>query len=156
MRYTDARNRPVVNTQSATTVGALSGVIVDPATARVIALRVKKSHGAGDTVHWEDVIAFGTDAVTVESNDVLVKPRGRAAQLDNKAAEVVGKRILTDEGTEVGTVADIDFDPDTGQVLSLVGSAGVIAGSRLVGCGSYAVIVKAETPPERHTVPPRV
>ncbi len=36
----------------------------------------------------------------------------------------------------------MDFDPVSGAVLALVTPTGSIPGNRLVGCGSYAVIVE--------------
>ena len=53
----------------------------------------------------------------------------------------MGKRLLTDDGTEIGTVDDIDFDPTGGAVKAVVTRGGPVAGDRLRGCGSYAVIV---------------
>jgi sporulation protein YlmC with PRC-barrel domain len=142
MLFSEAKGRGVMSTDTASTVGTVAGFLVDPPAARVLALRLKKTSGGGDTLHWEDLTAFGADQVTVTSADVIANARGRAAELDSRAAELVGKRILTDAGDEAGTVTDVDFNPDNGAVVSLITSNGTIYGSRLVGCGSYAVIVK--------------
>lgn len=142
MLFSDARNRPVMTTDTAETVGMVSGFIVDPALAKVIALRLRKSGGSGDTLHWDDLTAFGPDAVTVPSVAAIVDPRGRAAELDAKRSELVGKRVLTDAGDDIGTVSDVDFEPGSGSVIALVTQAGPVHGSRLIGCGSYAVIVR--------------
>jgi len=142
MRFSEARNRPVVSTDTATTIGSVADLVMDAATAAVVAVRVKRSAGSGDMLPWRDVTAFGPDAVTVASASALGEAEGRTAELAGKRAEVVGKRLLTDAGTEIGTVADVEFDPRTGQVLSLLTASGTVPGNRLIGCGSYAVIVQ--------------
>ena len=45
-------------------------------------------------------------------------------------------------GDEIGTVDDVEFDPETGEVTSLILASGDIAGTRLVGIGSYAVVAE--------------
>lgn len=141
MLFSEAKGRGVMSTDTASTAGTIDGFIVDAPAARILALRLKKTFGRGDTLHWEDLTAFGTDTVTITSTEVVTSARGRAADMDTKAAELVGKRVLTDAGNENGTVTDVDFNPDNGAVISLITSHGTIYGSRLIGCGSYAVIV---------------
>lgn len=51
--------------------------------------------------------------------------------------------MLTDGGTELGKVDDVDFDPGTGSITYLISADDRIAGDRLLGCGSYAVVVRA-------------
>jgi sporulation protein YlmC with PRC-barrel domain len=53
--------------------------------------------------------------------------------------------VLTEHGTEHGTVKDIAFDPVTGRILTLYTALGEISGTRLLGLGSYAVVVRTET-----------
>lgn len=142
-RFSEVAKRPVMSTDAARTVGVVTGFVIDPDSKRVIALRLTKTSASGDTLHWEDLTAFGPDAITVPSDAVIVAARGPAAELRGNDADVMGKRLLTDAGTELGTVVDIDFDPETGAVQYLISADDRIAGSRLLGCGSYAVIVRA-------------
>ncbi len=143
MLFSVARSHKVMSTQSATTVAKVAGFIVDPAGPRVLALRLAKTHGNGDTLHWEDLVGFGPDAVTVAGEDALTTARGRAAELSGKQFELLGKRVLDDRGDEVGQVQDLDFDPETGAITTVLTSQGPIEGDRLIGCGSYAVVVNA-------------
>ncbi|MEV6527332.1 PRC-barrel domain-containing protein [Longispora sp. NPDC051575] len=130
-----------MTTDTASTIGKLSALIVDPTIGQVLALRLRKTTGPGDTLHWEDLTAFGPDAVTIPTAAAVTSARDRAAELDDKAAELIGKRVLTDTGNDLGAVADIDFDPASGTIISLVTPGGPVYGDRLRGCGSYAVIV---------------
>lgn len=142
MLFSEATGHRVMTTDTASTVGVLSDFVVDPATAKVIALRLKRSQGTGATLHWEDLTSFGPDTVTVASVEAIAEARDRAAELITKPADIVGKQLLTDTGIGLGTVTDIDFNPANGEVVSLLISGGLIDGGRLIGCGSYAVIVK--------------
>ena len=142
MLFSEATGRRVLSTGTAETVGTVAGFLVDPVTAQVVALRLKKTHGSGDTVPWPDLTSFGADNVTVPSAEVITEATGAAKDLDTKAGAMLGKRLLTDAGTDIGTVDDIDFDPASGAVISLHTSNGPVYADRLIGCGSYAVIVR--------------
>ncbi|MGH3813515.1 MAG: PRC-barrel domain-containing protein [Pseudonocardiaceae bacterium] len=54
---------------------------------------------------------------------------------------MLGKRVLTERGMELSTVTDVDFDPETGAVTTLITKTETIAGDRLIGLGGYAVVV---------------
>ena len=56
---------------------------------------------------------------------------------------MLGKRVLATSGDELGKVKDVEFDPATGDVLALLLDEGASPGERLIGVGSYAVVVQA-------------
>lgn len=141
MLFSEATGHPVMGTDTARTVGTVDRFLVDPVTPGVVALLLRKTESAGDTLHWEDLTAFGADAVTVTSAEAITAARGRAAELAGKSSELVGKRLLTDAGAEIGTVTDVDFNPANGALVSLITSAGPVYSNRLIGCGSYAAVV---------------
>ncbi len=144
MRFSEAKNRKVVSSSTAATIGKVKSFVVDPATRSVVAVRLKKSE-AGDILRWSDMTAFGTDAVTVTAPDKLVEQDEGVDALTGKAHEVLGKRVLSSAGDELGEVADIDFDPTTGGVVSiLVKGNDAVEGARLIGIGAYAVVVRGE------------
>ena len=59
--------------------------------------------------------------------------------------EALGHHVLTENGTAHGTVKDIAFEDTTGQVRMLYTALGDISGDRLVGLGSYAVVVRVDS-----------
>jgi sporulation protein YlmC with PRC-barrel domain len=142
MLFSEAVHRRVVATDTAATIGRVDDVVVDPRTRAVAALRLDGR--GGDVLHWSDVASFGADAVTVDSADARRAPAGRTAGLLGRNYQVVGKRLLTDLGDELGRVLDVDFDPNSGSILNLFTTSGRIHGARLVGCGSYAVVVRMD------------
>ncbi|MDQ2755117.1 MAG: PRC-barrel domain-containing protein, partial [Actinomycetota bacterium] len=61
--------------------------------------------------------------------------------LRGKEHEVLGKRVLDTRGDELGSVEDLDIDPTTGAITSIVLERRSVPGDLLVGVGSYAVVV---------------
>ncbi|MEO7194699.1 MAG: PRC-barrel domain-containing protein [Pseudonocardiaceae bacterium] len=150
MLFSQARKHDVVNTATATRVARVDGFVVLPGPARVALLRLGKvrlgeAHGgAGTLLAWEDLQGFGPDAVTVASDAVIRPARDALEQrAEDNDLEITGKRVLTERGMELGPVTDVDFDPETGAVTSLITKTEIIAGQRLVGLGGYAVVVSS-------------
>ncbi len=142
MLFSKAKGHKVVSSSTASTVGKVSELIVDPVTRSVVLVKVKKSQ-TGDFLRWPDLTAFGADAVTVTDDAKLGDGGPQAEALSGKAHRVLGKRVLTSAGDELGVVDDVDFDAETGVVTTLLVSGDAqVAGERLVGVGSYAVVVR--------------
>jgi sporulation protein YlmC with PRC-barrel domain len=147
MLFSEAKGHKVVSSSTAETVAKVSGFVVDPATRSVVAVKVRKSQN-GDLLRWSDLLAFGADAVTV-TDASRIGDGGPAVQaLTGKSHAILGKRVLTSGGDELGKVHDVDFDPETGTLTSLLLAKGGsrepadVAGARLLGVGSYAVVVR--------------
>ncbi len=142
MLFSEAHGRKVVSTDTASTVGKINGFVVDPGMAGIVALTVAKS-AHGSSLPWPNVIAVGADAVTVASADAVVVPDERVTELADKSRSLLEKRVLSTAGSMLGAVRDVDFDPITGRLALLVLDTGPVDAARLVGVGSYAVIVRA-------------
>ena len=142
MLFSQARKRDVVNTATATRIARVDGFVVLPGPPRVALLRLGKVSGAGTLLAWDNVQGFGPDAVTV-STDAVIRPARDALEqrVEDNDLEILGKRVLTEHGMELGTVTDVDFDPDTGSITTLITKTETIAGERLIGLGSYAAVV---------------
>jgi sporulation protein YlmC with PRC-barrel domain len=146
MRFSEAKNRKVVSTSGAATVGKIRRFIVDPRSISVAAiiLRTNKNvDGSNDTVFWGDLKAFGRDAVTIESTDVITRPEGDFELLADKEHRVLGKRVLSDGGNDLGEVKDVEFDPANGRVRALLTGSEEIDGDRILGLGPYALVVRS-------------
>ncbi|SHH63417.1 Uncharacterized protein YrrD, contains PRC-barrel domain [Jatrophihabitans endophyticus] len=143
MLFSDVHGRKVVSTATAETVGKVDEFVVDPRARAVVAFRLKKTDD-GDTLAWPALTAVGADAVTVADAGAVTEAQGRVAELVGKDHRAVGKRVLTAQGDELGKVADVDFDPADGTLLTLRVGEREIPGADLVGIGSYAVVVRVD------------
>jgi sporulation protein YlmC with PRC-barrel domain len=50
--------------------------------------------------------------------------------------------VLTEHGHFLGKVRDVEFDPANGRITSLMLKEAFVDGERLLGIGSYAVVVR--------------
>ena len=141
MLFSEASGRKVVSTSTAETVGKIDGFIVDPRKRAVVALTLKKTPD-GNTLTWDNVAAFGSDAVTVRGVEAITDADENVANLSGKHHQLVGKRVLSARGDDLGKVTDIDFDAGSGDIVEIRLTTDRVEGVRLIGVGSYAVVVK--------------
>jgi uncharacterized protein YrrD len=136
---------PVVATSTAEQLGTASGVAVDPERARITAVHVGGSKGAARFVAWEHISSFGADAVMVDDTDAAHEGSGPAEdRVANGRGDILDKRTLSDAGDNLGTVDDLEFDAADGRIQQLQVGAQTIASDRLLGIGSYAVVVRVD------------
>ena len=144
MLFSQARKRDVVNTATATRVARVDGFVVLPGPTRVALLRLGKVSGAGTLLSWDDVQGFGPDAVTI-ATDAVIRPARDAIEqrAEDNDLDILGKRVLSEHGTELGMITDVDFDPETDAVTTLITKSETIDGQRMIGLGGYAVVVSS-------------
>ncbi|MEU6079664.1 hypothetical protein [Streptomyces sp. NPDC047108] len=148
MLFSQTEDRRVVSVADATTVGIVDACVVDVAQGRVVALRLHKTKDSKRTVlTLARARAIGSDAVMVDDPDVLEAAEGDLKELADKHNDLPQKRVLTDRGDELGSLTDVDFDPESGAILTLHTTAGDLEGKALLGNGGYAVVVRAELTP---------
>lgn len=133
----------MVSRTSAEELGKLAHVVVDIKRRQVASLVVGKGRKAA-LIDWDQVSGFGPDAVMIADEGALYSPRD---DLERDAAdgklELVGKRVLSDKGNELGTLTDVAFDPETGAIETIVVGAGEAPADSLLGAGSFAVVVRS-------------
>jgi len=149
MRLREAYGRKVVSTDDAETIGRLDAFVIDAEQRSVVGLRLAKVRGDRPFLSWSDLQGFGNDAVTVPSAGVLRLASGEAEErAASKGFQPIGKLVLSEWGTVLGKVEDVDFDEGSGALVGFdLGDAGSVASDRLLGLGSYAVVVR-EVPPD--------
>lgn len=143
MRFSDAKGHKVVDKSTATTVGQVRGFLVNPRSRSVAALRLKKTD-RGNVLRWSDLTAFGIDAITIGDSAAITELDDGLEAFRGKRRRLLKKRVLTTGGDELGEVADVEFDPDTGTLTTILLQDGEVAADRLVGIGSYAVVVQEQ------------
>jgi uncharacterized protein YrrD len=148
MRFTDIHGRKVVNLEDAETLGRVDSYVVDPARHAVVALQLSRVKGDACFLSWADLHALGADAVTVSD---AARLRRAANETEERAAskefQVIGKLVLSESGTVLGTGEDVEVDGESGTIVAVdLGEAGTVAGDRIIGLGSYALVV-TDAPP---------
>jgi uncharacterized protein YrrD len=139
--FQNSAGRKVVSRASAKELGSVSHLLVNARQRRVAAVIIGRGKKA-QLVDWAQLTGFGPDAVMVTDESALRSPsddRERMAAAGK--LELLGKRALSEQGNELGELADVTFDADTGVLEDLlIGSRRVPARS-VLGSGTYAVVV---------------
>jgi sporulation protein YlmC with PRC-barrel domain len=134
-----AIGKPVIDRESAEQVGEVRCFSIDAAGHRVIALVVAQGRSTS-IVDWTEIQSVGPDAVIVKTSR---DPTSDEERLVSGALDPLNKRVLSDLGNELGQVADAEVD-DAGLIQTLAVADQQVAGARLRGVGSYAVVIAAD------------
>ncbi|MEO6414028.1 MAG: PRC-barrel domain-containing protein [Pedococcus sp.] len=113
VRTSELMKRPVV-TMGGEDVAQIKDVVYSAGHGAVggftLAGRGVMSGPLRQALAWSSVMALGPDAVMIR-DDGLLEPEenvfDRSAATGNSGGDVVGSQVLTDTGTELGTVVDV-------------------------------------------------
>ncbi len=145
--YRQIQGRKVVSRASAHELGSASDLLFDVREGSVTGLVVGSGRKAR-IVDWANVSGFGPDAVMVGDDADAREPVGeREEKACSGKLGLVGSRVLSEKGNELGTFDDIVFDPADGRVLGLVVGDREMPAGALLGAGSYAAVVSADQDP---------
>jgi len=140
----ELRGRSIMDLSTATTVGVVDGVILDPPGGRVAGLTVAKSAAGRTILDWDSIRSVGPDAVTIDSSDAIRSPNGSYEEGSADGSyRPEGRRVLTDEGDAAGTVDSLVLDVETGAFVGLVIDGATVPGSEVIGVGDHAVVISA-------------
>jgi uncharacterized protein YrrD len=138
------QGHPVIVEDSAEQAGTVNGLVVDPAATTIQAIYLGGRGASGRFVSWGDIASFGSDAVMIKhSESVRDSADEREQRTASRDLALLDRRVLTDSGDELGIVDDIEFNPTDGQLEELTVDGEHISPDRLLGIGSYAVIVSS-------------
>lgn len=123
----------VISSESAKTLGKVLDLVFDHDADECIALVIKERGflgiGSAQVIPWNEIISIGKDAVMVKGEHSVVNPadHGRLQDVMEREAHLSGTRIVTDDGRDVGTFAEIYVDEATGKTLGYEVSGGFIS-----------------------------
>ena len=140
--FRSSTGRKVVSRATAQQLGAVSHVLPAVDCRRVAAVIVGKGKKAS-VVDWSR-LTLGADAVMVDDEAALRRPADRReeAAADGRM-ELLGRRVLTETGNELGVVEDVTFDSVTGAVGIVDVGPREVSADAVLGAGSFAVVVAA-------------
>ena len=133
MTFRQVRGERVVSSDDAQQLGKLAHLVVDASTHRLTDVAIG---GGKQLVPWTDVVAFGPDAIMVASATGLHEPTDDRTQHD-----LLDRLVLSDLGNDCGTVHDVEFNPETGELLAILTEQGRVESDRMLAIGHYAVII---------------
>jgi uncharacterized protein YrrD len=131
VKYSDFKGKPVVDVATAEKLGSVSDLYINLQQQRVVGLQVNLPglFSRDRALLWNDLQSIGENAVTVPSADLVRNVK--AVPLVNDLAQtsdIVGDKIMTESGSDIGTAADIEIDAKTGSITSYVLRSGFLEG----------------------------
>jgi sporulation protein YlmC with PRC-barrel domain len=139
MNVSDLLGRSVLDLATATTIGQVDDVVIDPSTRRVVGLLLGKTRSNRTWLPFRNVAGLEADAVTISNGHQLAEPPADAVA-GISTANALGGRVLTDQGRDIGPLTDIAISAD-GSVTALFTPNATISASALLGLDSSVVLV---------------
>lgn len=117
----------IVSVSEGSKLGTVSGTLFDPTSLRLTALEAKGGNGRF-IVPLGQVKAFGADAVTVESSAGTQMAGESGASAEISIDTLRKHKVVDDAGSLLGTLHNLDIDPTSGEVSSIVVHKGGLLG----------------------------
>lgn len=119
MKFGELRGTPLLGVEKAERLGAVDDLYLDLQDQRVVALRIKTGgiFSGHKALLLQNVKAIGHDAVTVDDAGAVKDPSDIPSLKDIAGWDAIdGGHVVTESGTDMGTVADVDLDVPSGVI----------------------------------------
>lgn len=130
MKWSELKDRPVVSVAGAERLGFVDDLFLDPDGRRVLGFCIRSGGliTRREAMTIDDAQAIGDDAVTVVDASKLNR-RDSFSGLDGarEATSVIGSKVMTVSGQEVGRVGDIVLNEGSTAVLAYLLKEGIIS-----------------------------
>lgn len=148
MNSKDAKGLSVIAIADGKKVGTVSHLYVDLAGRQVVGFGATegggflRSHSGGEElIDIEDVHSVGPDAVTLKDLGAVDGSRTSAHQADLiHGDDLNGRKVVTENGTELGDVASFEFDPNSYAITAVEVSPGLFKSHRMVNMADVMTI----------------
>ena len=140
--FSHVTGRSVVATDTAETIGSVKGFILDRAGRNIEAIHIDGHGKRALVLPWSSVNSFGADAVMASSGDdpaTITNDHQKSAIKGD--VTMIGTKVLTTGGLDIGKVEDVEFETDSGAVIRAVTGQGPLEPERFRALGSYALVV---------------
>lgn len=147
----------VIDVRDGKKLGRVDEVVISPDNGRLLGFVMKPGGllgGSAETiVEADDIRSIGVDAVTVEGEEVAhvseaANEAFRAAREGDRV--LVGRKVMTQDGTFVGQIRDVAVNEDARRVTALMVGGGLLerddalSADRIVSVGPDVVVVRDE------------
>jgi uncharacterized protein YrrD len=141
MRAGELPGRPVV-TLAGERAAEIKDVVFDRVEGRVQGFTLNNhglfSRSRHDALPWAGVHALGPDAIMIQDESVFVAVDAVAPKHERKSGNVLADQVLTDSGTDLGTVTDVVLEVRDG-TAEVIGYE-IVAGDTLPNAGRPMLI----------------
>lgn len=117
-RSKDIIGLPVIDISRGTELGKTKRIFIDATQKKVVALELSNKKPTGtqwNILELPNVKNIGKDAVTVDSETALKE----ASDTKKSSPEIIGMKVLSEDGSIVGNINDYSFSLPTGSIEEL-------------------------------------
>lgn len=143
-------------------IDSVRDIVISKDHARIVALILDEGglFSPATAVGFENVVSFGKDAVVITDSKQVVRVDHFPAvkEIMDDRDSLVGKKVFTESGDQMGKIEDVYFDESTGNLTALEISGKLVATARnssaqltmsdLVSIGPDAVIINMGAVPK--------
>lgn len=124
----DASGLPVISRDNGKKVGRVEDLVLDAQGGQVLGILVDEAgwFKEAKVVSWPSFRAIGLDEVIID-DEASVKKVSQVPEMSEVLADgnvLIGSRVATTDGRELGKIEDFYFDPQTGAVKGFELSGG--------------------------------
>jgi sporulation protein YlmC with PRC-barrel domain len=142
IRLSQVKGQRVIAHDTAQVLGSVRRLLLDPRSARIVAIELEGSADGRNIVEWPGITGIGPDALIVGSAEDRRGPLDETDQaLIAGQLELEGKLVLDEAGDALGRLSDIAFDETTGQLIEIDVPGHAMPIDSVVAHGSYALII---------------
>lgn len=154
-RTRDLKGMPILTLQEGLELGKVREIVVEPSTARIVALLLDKRTPSGEAqvVATANIRNIGPAVVTVEdrSSMVPISRIPRFQELVRAKTPVLGKPVITESGTRLGRVGELLVDPESFRIAAVelkktFGKGQSIPAEQIRIIGPDAVVIQEKPP----------
>lgn len=156
-RFSQVKNLSVVTVTEGKKIGVVDELRVDPQRLTIAWMRIHSGGLFGRESHWvsrDAITGMGQDLVTIRSESDL-QPPAEGADQGQHGRQIVGSRVVTEDGRFLGEIHDFSFSPATYSVTEMIIRQGnafssqqaTIPGDRLLTVGNDAIVVARDAIP---------
>lgn len=132
MRIEELKEKPVVSIASGTKLGAVHDFLLDDSYLQIAAVVIGRGGlfgGHKQAVAYSSIHGIGPDAVMVNGLSA-VQEVGDSGPLGNvHPMDAMEQQVMSESGVDLGRVLEMEFEPQTGAMISLCFAAHRGAGS---------------------------
>jgi len=114
IKASSLKGRPVVSVNDAEKLGSIADVFFDLASGQVVAFHISPGLiGSLKTLLAPNISTIGADAITIKDKAALQNQAGANYQTAVGLNQLQGMKVVSDQGTLLGTLGDVALDPVT-------------------------------------------
>ena len=112
---------PLISVEEAKELGQIREILIDPLEASVKYLMVMddKWYFGAKIIPFDKVLSIGQDAITIRKADdlIMLSQVQDAIELAEKDIKIIGARVFTEKGENLGMVLEYYVNQDNGKIL---------------------------------------